>query len=118
MLAHTLVFAAALTVALGASPFRMPNSPYPAPSAGPNCAREIFAFSDVQLNQTQLLTLETLQGVLARTCPQLYRLGSGASEDMQSHWALRFPKFGAHVNFSLQGDFRGLVRRFAPSLQG
>ena len=99
-------------------PFRVPGSPYAAPRMGPNCARVIYTFDDLKLTQSQLLTIQTLQGILARSCPTLLRTGSGAPGDMQSVFAHDLVKYGVQLNSSLSGDFVGLLTVFRAHLQG
>jgi hypothetical protein len=107
-----------LACAAADMPFRLPSSPYPFPSMGPNCAGQIFTFDDTVLTPTQLLTVQTLQGTLARSCPQLVRVGSGVSSDMQTVFVNDLPQYGASINGSLRASFRGLLQHFRPAIQG
>ena len=94
--------------AVADAPFRLPGSPYPAPSQGPNCSVSLLAYSS-SLQPSQLLLMSSLQGVAARTCPRLLRVGDGSPSDMQSAFASDLPSFGAHVNTSIVNDFPSLV---------
>jgi hypothetical protein len=100
-------------------PWRVPNSPYPGPSSGSNgLSAVITTFNGTLVSSTQLLTLQTLQGVLARTSGGLFQ--TGAPGDTKNWWlsdlVSRFP--GVSVDDSLQGDFSGLLTRFRPSIAG
>lgn len=100
-------------------PWRIPNSPYPGPSSGPNGLTPVITtFNGTFLSTTQLLTLQTLQGVLARTSGGLFQ--TGAQGDTKNWWlndlVSRFP--GVSVDDSLQGDFSGLLSRFRSSIAG
>jgi len=114
--AGVVLLAAALSLAVtvggahsgGAAPFRLPGSPYPAPSQGPNCSVSLLAYSS-SLQPSQLLLMSSLQGLAARTCPRLLRVGDGSPSDMQSAFASDLPEFGAHVSTSIADDFPSLL---------
>ena len=113
-----LVLLAVILQQCRADPFRLPGSPYPAPSAGPNCSKELLGFDDTKLTTTQLLTLQTLQGNTARSCPTLFRIGSGDDKDMQWRFAQLLAPYGVTVNVSLRGSFTDLLRAHLTSIQG
>lgn len=90
------------------APFRLLGSPYPAPSLGPNCSATLLAYSS-SLQPPQLLLLSSLQGLAARTCPRLFRVGDGSPADMQRAFASDFPAFGSSLDLSIASDFTALL---------
>ena len=99
-------------------PWRLPNSPYPVTASGPNSpAREVFTFNTSLLAPTQLMTLQTLQGALARIEVTLFQ--TGPSGDSKNIWLADLVDFyGVRVNDTLSGDFVGLLSHFASSVVG
>jgi hypothetical protein len=94
------------------APWRVPNSPYPTPAGGPNThAPQLFVFSSALLPPSQVLALQTLQGVTARTTPALFQVD--AAGDSRAVWlAGLVADYGVVANESLAGDFEGLLRLF------
>ncbi len=90
------------------APFRLPGSPYPAPSTGPNCSTSLIAFSD-SLQRSQLMLMSSAQGLAARTCPLLFRVGDASPADMQTAFASDFPAFHSALNTSIATDFTQLL---------
>lgn len=90
------------------SPFRVPGSPYPAPSAGANACTGVTTFSAAKLSATQSMTLMTLQGVVARSTPALFETDTGAS----ALWLESLKPWGVAVDTSLAADFPGLLQQF------
>ena len=72
MLLMTLALVVAKQSVVGQtwSPWRVPLSPYPMSAGGPNATTFLTAFNDTALTQTQLLTIQTLQGMQARNIPR------------------------------------------------
>ena len=102
-------FGPCLCRAGSADPFRLPGSAYPAPSRGANCSVSLLAYS-AALPLSNLLLLSSLQGLAARTCPLLFRIGDGSPADMQTAFAADLPAFGARLNASFAADFPALLR--------
>lgn len=108
LIAAALAAGRCTCVAGGAAPFRLPRSPYPAPSRGPNCSSTLVAYSGA-LQPSQLLLMSSLQGLAARTCPLFFRVEDGSASDMQSLFASDFPAFGAHVDAAFAHNFSALL---------
>ncbi len=91
---------------------RLPGSPYPV-SRTPDT---LFVLSEGSFSMGQRLALATLQGVLAKTKPRLYRwVNDGARL-----WLQDLVDRGLVVADStyFQGDFEGLLRRFRREIRG
>jgi hypothetical protein len=94
--------------ATAAATFRLPGSPYPAPSQGANCSSTLLGYSSA-LQPSQLLLMTTLDGLAARTCPRFFRVGDESPGDMQTAFARDFPSFGSSVDASIAHDFPSLL---------
>lgn len=93
------------------APSRLPGSPYPA-SRIPDT---LFAVSDGSWTAGQRLAVGTLQGLLARTKPRIYRIPS----TWYSRWLDDLSgRRGIQVVRTYQNDFPGLLRRFRGELEG
>ena len=104
--------------AQAAFPFRLPNSPYPAPSGGANAScGPIVGYGGSVLTGSQRVTLQTLQGGMARSCPSLFRIGNDTGmanqwlSDLQAGW-------GVDVDLSRQDDFGALLKAFTNNIAG
>lgn len=92
-----------------AAPFRLPGSPYPAPSHGANCSSSLLGYSSA-LPPSHLLLMSSLDGLAARTCPRFFRLGDQTPGDMQAAFARDFPAFGSAVDASVARDLAALLQ--------
>jgi len=98
--------------------FRLPGSPYPRPLGGPNstCSPSVLGIGE-SLSSSQRVTLQSLQGGIARDCVALFRTGSDAGladqwlADLQSKWDVT-------VDLSKQDDFSGTVKALASHVGG
>ena len=89
------------------APFRVAGSPYAHPSAGANCSTSLFVVDTLQWSADDVLTVETLQGVSARSCPSIWRNHGGS----YTTWAAALTKtFGVHMDTSYSQDFAGLLK--------
>lgn len=93
------------------SPARLPGSPYPAT----RMPDTLYAVSDGSWPEGQRLALGTLQGLLARAKPRIYRIPNS--------WYARWlddlaGREGVLVLRTYQNDFPGLLRRFRGELKG
>ena len=99
------------------SPFRLPNSPYPAPSKGANASCGPVLGFGPDLSVSQRVTLQTLQGGLARSCPRLFRVGDDVG--MADQWLAGLQtRWGVSVDLSHQGNFTSLLKSTADSISG
>ena len=93
------------------NPERLEGSPYPM-SESPF---RLYVVKDQNFSNNQLLTIETLQGVLAQTKPQIYRLRSGGygiwMEDLRNN-------YGVTLDYTYQSDFSGLLDHFKNDISG
>lgn len=98
-------------VAGAQAPARVPGSPYPATRVPDT----LFAVSDGSWPGGQRLAVGTLQGLLARTKPRIYRNAS-------AQYALwlddLIARHGVQAVRTYQNDFTGLLRRFRGELRG
>lgn len=107
---------ALLFLALTASIFsqgisRLEKSPYPS-SSQPDT---LYRLTDSSYDQAQLLTIGTLQGLLARTEPKLYRINA-ASYDI---WLTDLKnKYGVTVITEFDNSFAGIIDKFKDSVEG
>lgn len=101
-----------------AQPFRVHGSPYPAPSKGAiaTCGGPLYAYDSSSLSASQIVTMQTLQGGLARQCPRLFRVGTDVGmapvwlADLEQRW-------GVTVEAS-PSDFGGLLKLFKGDVAG
>jgi hypothetical protein len=89
---------------------RLDGSPYPV-STIPDT---LYAISD-NYSQSQMLTIETLQGVLAQTKPRIFRITNSSYtiwlDDLKNN-------YGVTVISSYDGDFAGLIKLFKNEISG
>lgn len=92
-------------------PQRIEGSPHPK-SGTPDT---LVILQDDHFTEAQLLTIQTLQGLLAKKKPTIYRdNGKGYSiwlDDLKDN-------YGVAVNTSLNGDFKGLLNHFKHAFEG
>ena len=111
--------AAASLVALAAlaRADRVPGSPFPVVSAaGLNASTALLLLDPSGLSPDDALTLASLQGVLSRGAPTLYRAAPGSDYDLWRRelslvWSVAF-------DTSLGGDVWAAVARFARNVSG
>lgn len=94
---------------------RVQNSPYPCPSSGLNTASTLYTFDSTKLTDTQVWTLQSLQGLLSRSIPGMYQMG----DDGKTLWAEQLT-IRSHVSFnnSFESDFKGLISVFKEKIDG
>ena len=89
---------------------RIPGSPYPA-STVPDTLTTVYspAFS-----QSELLTIATLQGLLAKTKPRIYQLyNTGANK-----WAADLKRHDVVLYRGIEKDFNALIEKFKNEIKG
>ena len=90
---------------------RVPGSPYPA-SQIPDT---LYIIEDYSFSDSQVFTLQTLQGLLAKTKPMIYRdRGAGHSiwfDDLISN-------YGIFADSSYKNDFAGIISHFKDRFEG
>lgn len=95
---------------------RVPGSPFPVGPRGLNCTDRLLVLNTSALSPDDAFTALTLQGVVSKACPRVYRL------DPASDYALWLAHtaavFGVAVDSTFANDLAGLVRTFAPTLAG
>ena len=74
---------------------RVPNSPFPIPSSGLNASASLFLIDPSNLSPDDSLTLATLQGLLSRDTPTIYRTAPHSPYDLwraelESLWGIVF----------------------------
>lgn len=103
-----------LLVSVSSDPYRIPNSPYPFPTLGPNQTKTLTLFDETKFSSGQLVSLQTLQGLLARYNPQLFR-----SNPQQNVFLSELvSQFRVTVDDSLQDNYAGLLSNFRSSIGG
>ncbi len=92
-------------------PHRIGNSPYPV-SQTPD---KLFVLNDGNFSTSQRITIETLQGILAQTEPQIYRVATEGYlrwlNDLQNH-------YNVTTDYSLDSNFEGLISNFKDQISG
>ncbi|NOY79290.1 MAG: hypothetical protein GXO76_15665 [Calditrichaeota bacterium] len=90
---------------------RLPGSPYPV-SQSP---QRLFVVDDAQFSRAQILAIETLQGVVAQTRPEIYRVrGPG-----YARWLQNFQDdLGVRIDETYRSDFEGLFSHFKNRISG
>jgi len=75
----------------------------------------LFLVFDDHFNEDQIFTIQTLQGVLSKTKPKIYRdMGTGSSiwiEDLKNN-------YGVFVDETYSDDFLGLISKFKSDING
>ena len=104
-----LIFQAFLTT--GQEINRIQKSPYPSSSIPDT----LYLFIDNHFNEDQIFTIQTLQGVLSKTKPKIYRdMGTGSSiwiEDLKNN-------YDVFVDETYSDDFLGLISKFKSDING
>ena len=98
-----------------------PHSAYPAGSLGP-----LFTVQSTNMSHADVVTLQTLGGVLARTSPSIYVVNSDpddpAQDDTTVFWLNKIksqlPSLPVDMSAHLHGDLPGLLRRFRANISG
>lgn len=92
-------------------PSRVANSPYPV-SQTPD---KLFVINDGNFTVSQRITIETLQGILAQTKPQIYRVATEGYlmwlNDLKSN-------YNVTIDNSFDSNFKGLISNFKDQLNG
>jgi len=90
---------------------RIEGSPYPV-SQKPDT---LYKISDANYNESQMLTMQTLQGLLAQKKPRLYRITTSSYNiwlnDLKNN-------YGVTVIDSLDGAFAALIKLFKNEING
>jgi len=90
---------------------RLEGSPFPVSSI----PEYIYVVDDSYFSQNELLTINTLQGVLAKKTPIIYRdYGSGYSVWLQ----LMKDNYAVNIDTTFSKDFNGLINHFKDSISG
>eukprot|EP00051_Salpingoeca_urceolata_P029121 m.488987 g.488987 ORF g.488987 m.488987 type:complete len:605 (+) comp26277_c0_seq1:1-1815(+) len=76
--------------------------------------QRVFVVSDSGLAPEDVVTVETLSGVLARHQPVIYRVNN----DSYDTWLSGLEDRGVLVNRTFEHDLAGLLRHFAPLIKG
>eukprot|EP00698_Gefionella_okellyi_P001957 TRINITY_DN11836_c0_g1_i1.p1 TRINITY_DN11836_c0_g1~~TRINITY_DN11836_c0_g1_i1.p1 ORF type:complete len:670 (-),score=165.62 TRINITY_DN11836_c0_g1_i1:57-2066(-) len=93
-------------------PVRLAGSPYPLCAAGVNSTRTLYPFNGDALSATQLLTAQTLQGLLARQTPTLYRVGANTAAQQHVWLDDLVQRYGVQVDNSVLNNFTALLTKF------
>ena len=92
-------------------PSRVVNSPYPV-SSTPD---KLYVINDGNFSTSQRITIETLQGILAQTKPQIYRVATEGYlmwvNDLKDN-------YNVTLDNSLDSDFKGLISNFKDKING
>ena len=100
---------------------RLPLSPFPVPAAGLNATRQLFVFEQTGLSPSQQLLAATLQGVLSRSSPAIYRATRplNATGNSYAMWLRETAaRFSVALDATYVADLPGLLKHFAPQLDG
>jgi hypothetical protein len=94
-------------------PTLLANSPYPL-SQKPDT---LFVVNESNFSDTEILTIKSLQGILAQSKPRIYCIGN--SGDSYSVWLSDLKnKYGVTVDYTYQSDLKGLINHFKGYLSG
>ncbi|MCK5457335.1 MAG: hypothetical protein KAI45_09435 [Melioribacteraceae bacterium] len=92
-------------------PHRISNSPYPV-SQTPD---KLFVLNDANFSASQRITIETLQGILAQTEPEIYRVATEGYlmwvNDLKDN-------YNVELDYSLDSNFEGLISNFKDQFSG
>ncbi|MBI9071108.1 MAG: hypothetical protein JEY94_05900 [Melioribacteraceae bacterium] len=92
-------------------PTRLLGSPYPA-SSKPDT---LYIIEDPNFTDSQLITIQSLQGLLAQTKPRIYRLSPGSYSD----WLYDLKSnYGVKTIYTYSADFEGLLKHFKNEIDG
>lgn len=90
---------------------RIPNSPFPVTSI----PTTLYAVNDHQYSQSELFTVNSLMGILAKSEPSIYRNRSGG----HAKWLQDLSRnYGTSVNWSYASNFEGLITHFKDEISG
>ena len=92
-------------------PHRISNSPYPV-SQTPD---KLFVINDANFSVSQRITIGTLQGILAQTEPQIYRV---ATEGYLTWVNDLKDNYNVELDYSLDSNFEGLISNFKDQFSG
>jgi hypothetical protein len=112
-----IALVAAFTLCAGGRAARLPNSPYPVCTAGLNASRVLYHVDETTLSQDDIFTASSLQGLLSRRVPRVYRT-NGPGSDYGLWLNLTQAAFGVQVNESFVSDVCGLARLFQNEIGG
>ena len=94
-------------------PERLAGSPYPI-SKEPDT---LFVVDESKLTYTQILTVESLQGILAQAKPSVYIING--TNDAYSNWLSDLQtNYGVHLDLSLESNFTGVLSHFKNNIDG
>ena len=94
-------------------PTRIDNSPYPL-SQKPDT---LFIVNESNFSDTEVLTIKSLQGILAQSKPRIYCIKSSGDSysaflsDLKNH-------YGVMADYTYQSDLKGLINHFKGYLNG
>jgi hypothetical protein len=97
---------------------RVPNSPYPVCSGGLNSSSTLFAWSEDSGSPSDDFTIQTLQGVLSKKSPRVYRYDPNNPAPYELWLNETARVFGVTVDRTYFNDAAGLIRHFASELVG
>ena len=90
---------------------RLEDSPYPLS----NISDSLFICYENDFTNSELLTLQVLQGILSKTKPRIYRdMGTGSSiwlKDLKDN-------YGVKTDSSYSGNLNGLIEKFKSEING
>ncbi len=94
-------------------PSRISGSPYPV-SRKPDT---LFVVDESTLTYTQILTVESLQGILAQSRPEIYVINGNT--DSYAIWLSDLVNtYGVTAEYTYSSDFAGLLRHFKSEISG
>ncbi len=77
----------------------------------------LFVVDESSLSYAEILTVESLQGVLAQTKPRIYMISG--TNDAYSAWLSDLERnYGVYLDHSFQSDFAGLLNHFKNAING
>lgn len=91
---------------------RLEGSPYPVSSVPDT----LFVVADAGFTEGQRLTVETLQGMLAKEKPEIYRREEGSGYEIWLNDLVE--RYGVVADYSFEGDYEGLLRHFKNEIDG
>lgn len=104
-----------LSACVGAS--RVPGAPYPLPSAGLNSTSLLYVVDQTQVDMDHALLAASLQGIVSRVSPSVYRT-LGNSSIWTTWLTVLESEFGVTASWAYQNDPLTLVRKLRPDLAG
>lgn len=106
-----LLIGSTVTLAL-----RVPGSPFPICNDGLNSSKTLYVLSLDGMSGDDQFTALTLQGILSRKGPQMYRYSNG--NDYELWMNVTRDIFGVTLNTSFETSLPGLLSFFRPQLAG